>query len=519
MEMIPLNSTAPGDGEASFDPRALLDAELLASLGLDALVPAPLAAWRGLIVEAMAFFLQRLPPERLTEIINDQVALPPDAPATERMVALLARCPMLHKLGQVLARRQELHPDLRRQLQMLESMPSTLPVATIAARIREELGDDAQFTLADTALAEGSVAVILPFTWCEDGRNHDGVFKVLKPGIEERLAAELALLPALAAFVERRGAELGLPALDYRGTLASVGRLLDMEVHLDVEQQNMRRAEAFYRNDAGVFVPRLLPWCTPRITAMERVAGTKVSDAGSSADARAALGSRMLGALLAKPFWTRDEQAMFHGDLHGGNLLLTEDGRLAVIDWSLTAVLSKSEREALVALAIGGLTLDVRQIQHALTSLGMRRSDDPRFSGIIDRSLDRLVASGRPVGFAWLVRLLDELALAGATGFGEQLSVFRKTWLALSGVIHDLGTDIAADAPLINAGLHRFLVELPARLMARPDSRAFGTHVSNADLARLTLAAWPTTLRYWSRFIGGTWASRWATAGATLRHG
>ncbi len=495
------------DTQSSFDPAVLLDAELLASLGLEELVPAPLAAWRGLIVEAMSFFLQHLPPERLTEIISHQLALPPDAPAAERMMALLARCPMLHKLGQVLARRQELHPELRRQLQVLESMPPSLPAATIAACIREELGDDTRFTLADAALAEGSVAVILPFTWRDGGRSHDGVFKVLKPGIEERLAAELALLPELAEFVERRGAELGLPALDYRGTLTGVRRLLEMEVRLDVEQANMRRADAFYRDDAGVFVPRLLPWCTPRITAMERVAGTKVSDVVLSAAAREALGTRMLGALVAKPFWTRDEQAMFHGDLHGGNLLLTEDGRLAIIDWSLTAVLSKSDREALIAIAIGGLTLDTRQIKDALTGLGMRGADDPVLAGIIERALDRLVAAGRPVCFAWLVRLLDELALAGATGFGEQLSVFRKTWLALSGVIHDLGANIDADAPLIKAGLQRFLVELPARLLARPDSRAFGTHLSNADLARLSMAPWPTTLRYWSRFIGGALAA------------
>ena len=498
--MIP---APPDDAQPSSDATLVLDAELLASLGIEDMVPAPLAAWRGLIVEAMTFFLQRLPAERLTEIINDQFALPPDAPAAERMVALLARCPMLHKLGQVLARRHELHPELRRQLQMLESMPPSLPVAAIAARIREELGNEAPFTLADAALAEGSVAVVLPFTWRDEEGSHEGVFKVLKPGIEERLAVELALLPELAGFVERRGAELGLPALDYRGTLMGVQRLLEMEVRLDVEQANMRRAEAFYRDDPGVFVPRLLPWCTPRVSAMERVAGTKVSDADLSAPAREALGARMIAVLLAKPFWTRDPEAMFHGDLHGGNLLLTGDGRLAVIDWSLTAVLTKAEREALVAIAIGGLTLDARQIQHALTSLGMRRADHLALTGIIERSLDRLVASGRPVSFAWLVRLLDELALAGATGFGEQLSVFRKTWLALSGVIHDLDVHIATDVPLINVGLRRFLVELPARLMAWPDSRAFGTHVSNADLARLTLAPWPTTMRYWSRFIGG----------------
>ena len=133
--------------------------------------------------------------------------------------------------------------------------------------------------------------------------------------------------------------------------------------------------------------------------------------------------------------------------------------------------------------------------------LGMRGADDAAFAAIVERSLDALVASGRPVGFAWLVGLLDALALAGAAGFGEQLSVFRKTWLALSGVVQDLGARGPADMPLVQAGLRRFFVELPARMLARPDSRAFGTHVSNADLARLSVSGWPTSLRYWSRFL------------------
>jgi len=488
--------------ERAAPPLLPLDAGLLPTLGIDDLVPASLAPWRPLVVEAMAFFLQRLPADRLAEIMGDQLALPRDAPVDARLVALLIRCPTLHKLGQVLARRPELHPDLRRRLQALESMPPTVPLAAITARVREELGEIEGLRVAGAALAEGSVAVVVPFKWHEEGREREGVFKVLKPGIEARLGSELALLPEVIDFVERRGAELGLPALDYRGTLTGVRRLLETEIRLDVEQANMRRAAEFYRDDADVSVPALLPWCTPRITAMERVDGVKVADAVLDATAREALGARMIATLVAQPFWSREDFAMFHGDLHGGNLLLTTDGRLAIIDWSLTATLSKTEREALVALALGGLTLDARRIRQGLAGLGMRGTDDAAFAAVVERSLDALVASGRPVGFAWLVGLLDTLALAGASGFGEQLSVFRKTWLALSGVIQDLGTRVPADLPLVQAGLRRFLVELPARLLARPDSRAFGTHVSNADLAGLSVSGWPTTLRYWSRLVG-----------------
>jgi ubiquinone biosynthesis protein len=488
------------------DQLSPFDEGLLAALGVDELVPAPLAAWRPLVLEAAGFFLDRLPEDRQAAIVAAQLALPADVPPAARLVALMAACPTLHKLGQVLARHEALDLELRRHLQALESMPSTLDMASIIDRIRAELGgrvDDRRLAVADTALAEGSVAVVVPFSWREGGRLQEGVFKVLKPGVEANLAEELALLPALAAFLARHGDELGLPAIDYAGPLASVQRLLTQEIRLATEQANMRRAAAFHADDAGVLVPRLLPWCSPRVTAMERIFGRKLTEAALPAGAGRALGDTLITALLAKPFWTAADPALFHGDLHAGNLLLADDGRLAVLDWSLTASLAKAQREALVEIALGGLTLDARQIGRALAALGMRDADGGALAEVVERSLDGLVGSGRPVGFDWLVGLLDALALQGATGFGEQLAVFRKTWLSLSGVIRDLGAGVAADVPLLSVGLRRFVAEWPVRLFALPDSRAFATHVSNADLARLAASSWPTTLRYWARFARG----------------
>ncbi|ATE61983.1 AarF/UbiB family protein [Thauera sinica] len=475
--------------------------DLFGAIGLHDLVPASLAAWRPLLAEALAFFLERLPEERLAALLAEQFAAA-DAPAAARAAALLAHCPTLHKLGQVVARHHELDPELRRHLQQLESMPSTLPVAPLVQRIRAQSGTGARLQIADAALAEGSVAVVLPFAWWEDGRLRDGVFKVLKPRVAEHLAQELAVLPALAAFLAARGARLGLPAIDYHGHLASVQRLLTQEIRLDVEQANMRAAAALLADDGAVFVPRLLPWCSAGVTAMERVHGGRVNDAALPAARRRMLGHEMVGALLARPFWSQADPAIFHGDLHGGNLLLADDGRLAVLDWSLTARLAKAEREAVVAIALGAMALDEKQIRDGLARLGMRDAGCPQAERTVAQALDALVRSARPVGFDWLVGLLDRLALQGATGFGAELAVFRKSWLSLAGVLRDLDTGPAADLPLVSIGLQRFFAEMPARMLSRADSRAFSTHVSTADLIALAGAAWPAGMRYWSRLLG-----------------
>ena len=371
-------------------------------------------------------------------------------------------------------------------------------------QVAAQLGHDRSLRLADRALAEGSVAVVLPFSWRQDGRSHEGVLKALKPGVAQRLAEELAILPALGDFLERHGAELDLPKIDYRSHLAAAGRLLTQEIRLEHEQANMRAASIVLADDADVFVPALLPWCTPALTAMERIDGAKLSDAALPAHESRRLGRALVGGLLARPFWSRSEAAPFHGDLHGGNLLLAADGRIAVIDWSLTARLTKAEREELVEIALAALALDGRRIAAGLAGLGLQGTGDAAIAATVDRALDSLVRTSRPLGFDWLVGLLDALALQGASGFGAQLAVFRKSWLSLAGVLADLGAVGDADRPLIGLGLQRFAAEWPARLLAPAESRAFSTHVSTADLMRAAADTWPAGLRYWARLLGQT---------------
>ncbi len=68
------------------------------------MVPDEFAQFRPVIGDAIAYFLERLPLPRLTELVARQCDLPADASAQERLANLISQCPTLHKLGQVVAR-------------------------------------------------------------------------------------------------------------------------------------------------------------------------------------------------------------------------------------------------------------------------------------------------------------------------------------------------------------------------------------------------------------------------------
>ena len=485
------------------DAAGLFDAGFLDAL-VDEILSVALAPWRPLVVEGIAFFLQRLSPQRLFIIAAAQAALPEHAGAEQRLVSLLAQCPTLHKLGQVLARHQTLPQALRQQLQTLETLPPTTPVAEIRQVLRPELPQlPASLTLGEAALAEGSVAVVLPFTWSESGHRQHGVFKVLKSNVEQYLAEEIAIWAELAGFLEARGAALGLPAINYRGTLEDICQLLVNEVDLTVEQRNLQTAAALYAEEPRVLIPRLLPWCSPRVTAMERVSGTRLTDAELMPHQRGALANALVEALLGQAFWSAGEEAFVHADLHGGNLFLSDDGRIAVLDWSLTAHVPKRHREAIVALALGGLTLDAKKICRAVAALEIVAADNPELAAAVEQALDRQVSRGEVPGFDWLLRLLDDIAMRTACTFPPDLVLFRKSWFSLAGVIRDIGVDTSPDLPLLGVAAQRFVGEYAARCIDWPDSRRFATHVSNLDLANLLASLMLVPARYWSRWLVG----------------
>ncbi len=483
--------TLPSNIDQHSGPLAIL-------LQLTELLPENYARYRPLVADGLAFFLQRLSPLRQQSIVAAQLELPRSASRERRVFSLFRLCPTLHKLGQVVAHDRRLSPDLRQRLQELETLAPSDSVAAVRSLLDRELGPVAGLQLGEETIAEGSVAVVVPFVWqaAEDAAPQRGVFKVLRPGVQGRLEEELAIWPLLGTFLEERCAHHGLPVLDYGNTLETVARLLANEVRLDLEQEHLRQAADFYAASPDILIPRLFPFCTPFVTAMERVDGCKVTHQDLPAGEMRQRAERVIRALVAQPFWASDEAgALFHADPHAGNLFATSDGRLAIIDWALTTRLTKAQCEAVVQLGVGAATLNETRVCSAIAALG-QLLDEARVRVAVGAALQE-VRAGRFPGFDWMTSLMDGLAATSAVRFPEEIALFRKAMLTLSGVAADVSEHMAMDAVLVRHGAGKFLQGL---LWQRPwawaDSRAVGAHLSTADLVGLWADLPATTLRF-----------------------
>ena len=253
-------------------------------------------------------------------------------------------------------------------------------------------------------------------------------------------------LQGLAQYFGDRHHKYGFPAHLLPDTFKKVRRLLQHEVNFVREQKTLVEAWNLYRNVPHVRVPRLIePLCTPRITALTEERGIKVTNAAARLPAarRRQVAEQLIEALVAVPLLSAEENAIFHGDPHAGNLLYNNrTGELIILDWALRERLSRDQRRHLALLFLMvGLRDPVGTCNEILALTQQHiRSASPRGQMIaeaVTRFLDELPMTHLPSGVD-AMRLLERIAFKGVK-FPAPLIMLSKVMLTLDGVLADIG--------------------------------------------------------------------------------
>lgn len=412
-------------------------------------------------------------------------------------------------------------------------MQPRINLSRVRPAILRELGvsvERYQMKIAEKALAEASVAIVIPFAWVDPeapGVAEAGVLKVLKPHAAEHLHEDLEILGQVSDFLDKRREAYGLPPIEFREVFDEVRDILIHEIQLTGEQAHLAAAGERYAGRRDVWVPRLYPFSTPAVTAMERIQGVKVTEAAVQAregpaaerlrDARRespegssrqrasglappdpfSLARTITRALIAEVVFSREERAIFHGDPHAGNLMAVPDGRLGILDWSLTGELTRQDRTEMSQILAGALCADASRICEAIDRLASEPPPPHAVRTAVDRAMAELRSLLRPT-LDWLMRLLDGAARAGVR-FRPDLLLFRKSFFTLEGVIADLCPECSMEDFIAELLIEKFAAEWPLRWLRPPFSRDYATHLSNADLLQIATAAPMRLMGWWTR--------------------
>ena len=464
-------------------------------------VPQSLQRFEEMISDGIAFFLARAGYRSLKKAILRQYSLPLNCSPEERLLNLFLQFPSLHKLGQLVARNPGIDSWVKEFLTPLEQGRVTSKLADVQQYIAEQLATTQQIekiSFGTNILAEASVATIVPFSMNQGRQNipFDGVFKLLKPGVAAQLHDELQIMEDVLQFLETNRARYPLEQIELAGLFHEVREDLRREIDLTAEQHNLRAAAKLYEHVPGVQVPRLLPFSTETISAMERIRGVKVTELNLPEKGKQDLARLTFEAIICVPLFTLDETAPFHGDPHAGNILAWQEqngekAQIALIDWTLAANLSRPLRQDIMNFMLGVISDDIDAIADAVARMqkGNYKNLNKRVSAIYSELRPETMEASDPLETCFA--LLERLTMAGLI-FSPELILFRKSFFTLVGVLHDLSADFSP-AKAMEDYLYRLLLdELPMRMgnsffpVTAPPAN-YPSMISSAAMNRLTL--------------------------------
>ena len=281
--------------------------------------------------------------------------------------------PTFVKFGQVVASSPGLFPEtLSAEMRGLLDRVPPEPTPAVRRVIERSLGAPIAALFErfdDQPVASASVAQVHQ-AWLPDGR-HVAV-KVRRPHLRGRIERDVKLLRLLALALERAGTAGRI--LNPVAIVDDFADTLRAELDFTNEARWMTRfganLRAFGHNEAVVVPEPVDGMVTPRVLVMTYVDGIPVDDAerlragGFDLERLLQLGVRawLEGAL---------QHGLFHGDVHAGNLMVTHDGRVALLDFGIMGELDEAPRRVLrntlPALLIEN---DYRAVVHAFFALG-----------------------------------------------------------------------------------------------------------------------------------------------------
>jgi ubiquinone biosynthesis protein len=282
--------------------------------------------------------------------VAEQVTLDP---AQRMRMALEELGPTFVKLGQVMATRVDLFPP--RWIAEFEKLHADVPAVPFEELIPEltrSLGRSPFEVFRDIEThAQGAASI----AQVHRAKLQDGtpiVLKVRRPGVREKIDADLRLLRRVSELIESEIPE----ARRYHPAevAAQFARTLEREADFATETRNIERFAKNFAGDPHIVIPRIYPEYTSDVLLVqEHVEGIPATNPPAVAAAgldRKVLAARGVDAFLKMILL----DGFFHADPHPGNVFYVPGNRIVIIDFGMVGRLSPQRRAQVIDL-LGGL--------------------------------------------------------------------------------------------------------------------------------------------------------------------
>jgi predicted unusual protein kinase regulating ubiquinone biosynthesis (AarF/ABC1/UbiB family) len=278
---------------------------------------------------------------------------PPPVPAEAKELAadLEKLGPTFIKLGQLISTRADFVPPAYMDaLSRLQDSVEPFSFDDVEAIVSVEIGarlSKAFSEFESTPMAAASLGQVHRAA-LRDGR--PVAVKVQRPQIRERVAEDLEAMHEVAQILDAHtdaGRRYGFTRM-----VEELRKSLIRELDYRLEAGNLRLLGEKLAAFSQIIVPQPVDdYSTGRVLTMDYVAGKKITKLGPLAKLD------IDGDALAKELFRAYLQQIlvdgfFHADPHPGNVFLTDDGRIALLDLGMTARIDGTLQEQLLKLLL-----------------------------------------------------------------------------------------------------------------------------------------------------------------------
>ena len=372
--------------------------------------------------------------------------------------------PTFIKLGQLLSTRADLLPPAYLEaLARLQDNVDPFPFEDVERIVQDELGvrlSKAFQTFDPTPIAAASLGQVHRAVM-RDGR--EVAVKVQRPNVHDQVVKDLDALDEVAALMQRFSATTR--AVGATGVLEEFRRTILLELDYREESRNLLTLSHQLRDFDRIVIPLPIDdFTTARVLTMDYISGTKITSV-SRVEWTEVDGASLADDLFRAYLHQILIDGVFHADPHPGNVLLTPDHRIALIDLGMVGRISPGTQEQLfkLILAIGEGHGD--DAANVLCNIGERREDfnesDMRraVADLVGR-YHRMTIRDMNVG-----RVVLEMSRSGAEHglkIPPELTLLGKTLLHLD----EVGRVLDADFD-VNAALRRHASSVMRRRMLK----------------------------------------------------
>lgn len=392
-------------------------------------------------------------------------------PGQRLAVALEKLGPAYIKMGQFLATRPDVFgSEVTNDLGRLKDKLPPFSMKAARAALEEEFGaEDAARLFPDLSdpVAAASLAQVHRMETPEGTK----AVKILRPGIETRLLKELSAMKRAARTIEGVSQDSRrLRPIAFTNTIAQA---MMRETDLRLEAGGLDEMREISEKSGHFVIPKV-DWerTGRRVITMDWVEGIPLTD--PKALEQPGIDRVQLANDITQGFLTHAiEHGVFHADMHEGNLILTPDGRIALIDFGIVGRIGMTERRYLAEILWGFLKRDYTRVAQVHFDAGyvppnqsvgdfaqaLRSVGEPLFGkDAKDVSMGRV-----------LLQLFDYTATFGMA-LRPELVLLQKTMVQVEGVARNIDPTHNiwnASEPVVSGWVRRsFGPEGAARLVA-----------------------------------------------------